>query len=100
MSLVSVAENALLTHTAHHADSVWAAALEHGAVNAFATLPLVFLSSGAPAGCLLLGPAPCGLIAGIPTLLWGAWALFRKTGGGHERGRAAREKGKAALCAK
>ncbi len=54
--------------------SVWPAALAHGALNAFAALP-IYLQAADHAASPLLGPAPVGLIAGIPTLLCGALCI-------------------------
>ena len=56
--------------------SIWLPALLHGAINAAATLPLsVCLSNTGSAR--LLGPAPMGLVAGLPFLV-AALILFRK----------------------
>lgn len=52
-------------------NSVWPCALAHGALNAVAGLP-VWLSTG---GIGILGPAPLGFLACIPTLLLCAWIL-------------------------
>lgn len=52
-------------------NSVWPCALAHGALNAVAGLP-VWLSTS---GIGILGPAPLGLLACIPTLLLCVWIL-------------------------
>lgn len=52
-------------------NSVWPCALAHGALNAVAGLP-VWLSTS---GIGILGPAPLGFLACIPTLLLCAWIL-------------------------
>ncbi len=56
--------------------SLWAPSLFHGAINAAATLPLsVCLTDTGSAR--LLGPAPMGLLAGLPFLIVAAVLLFR-----------------------
>ncbi len=56
--------------------SIWVPALFHGAVNAAATLPLsVCLTDTGSAR--LLGPAPMGLLAGLPFLAAAAVLLLR-----------------------
>ena len=83
MCVFCTAAGALLTYVTVKSRSVWPAALAHGAINAFATLPLVFLASGAPPETMLLGPAPSGLVAGIPALVCGILYTIRlnKTNG-------------------
>jgi membrane protease YdiL (CAAX protease family) len=56
--------------------SIWYPALGHGAVNAAAGVPLLFLDP-AFANETILGPSPHGLIAGIPLLLLGLLLLLR-----------------------
>ena len=58
--------------------AIWAPAIFHGAVNAAATLGLAVLSPGFDS-YRLLGPAPNGLVAGLPLLLAAAY-LARKWG--------------------
>ena len=59
--------------------SIWAPSLAHGAVNAAANLPVLFLASGY-AERMILGPVPYGLVAGLPlTLLAAAILLQTKT---------------------
>lgn len=55
--------------------SIWAPALFHGAINALANLPLM-VTDGSLRG-YLLGPAPNGLIAGLPFLALALWLLFK-----------------------
>lgn len=60
--------------------SIWAPALFHGAINAAATLPLsVCLTNTGSAR--LLGPAPVGIIAGLPFLAIAAALLLRGESG-------------------
>ena len=57
--------------------SIWIPSLLHGAVNAAATLPLsVCLTNTGSAR--LLGPAPNGIIAGLPFLAFASILLLRK----------------------
>ena len=57
--------------------SIWVPALFHGAINAAATLPLsvCVINTGS---ARLLGPAPMGMIAGLPFLTAAAVLLIRK----------------------
>ena len=57
--------------------SIWVPALFHGALNAAATLPMAVLMSGTGAG-RLLGPAPNGLIAGLPLAATAALLLMKE----------------------
>ena len=56
--------------------NIWMPAILHGAINAAATVPLVMCSvySGTTR---LLGPAPNGLIAGLPILAFAAVLAVR-----------------------
>ena len=56
--------------------SIWYPSLGHGAVNAAAGVPLLFLDP-AFANEIILGPSLHGLIAGIPLLLFGLLLLLR-----------------------
>ena len=57
-------------------ESIWLPALLHGAINAAATIPVMLcvIDTGT---LRLLGPAPNGLIAGLPFLVVGAVLLAR-----------------------
>ena len=55
---------------------IWVPALGHGAVNAAAGVPLLFLNPDY-ADQMILGPVLNGLIAGIPLLLLGLFVLLR-----------------------
>lgn len=58
-------------------ESIWIPSLLHGAINAAATLPLsVCLANTGSAR--LLGPAPNGIIAGLPFLAFASVLLLRK----------------------
>ena len=54
---------------------IWIPSLFHGAVNASGALPLTACITGT-GSAILLGPAPVGLIAGLPSILLAAW-LFK-----------------------
>lgn len=73
-SLFTVSVSALLGWLTLRADSVWPAALAHGALNASAGLPLLFTR---PEPSLVLGPAPVGLIAMAAWMGCGAVVLVR-----------------------
>ena len=55
---------------------IWVPSLGHGAINAIATFPLLFLDQ-AYADRMILGPAIVGLIGGIPLFLLAAVALVK-----------------------
>ena len=58
-------------------DSIWLPALLHGTINAAATIPAMVCAIDT--GPLrLLGPAPNGLLAGLPLLVLGAVLLARR----------------------
>ena len=66
----------LLSFLYEKADSIWAPALAHGAVNAAAGMGLLFLKSDVTS--LFLGPTPFGLVAGIPLFALAALVLLRR----------------------
>ncbi len=70
MCLFCIGFGGLLVWLRERTQNVWPAALAHGALNAVAALPTLLLLPGASVNPLL-GPAPVGLIAGLPTLLCG-----------------------------
>ena len=57
--------------------SIWVPALFHGAINAAATLPAAICLTDT-GSARLLGPAPNGLLAGLPFLIAAAVVFFRK----------------------
>lgn len=65
---------------------IWIPALAHGSFNAASGLAMLVLDP-AFADRLTLGPAPIGLIGGLPLLLLGGWVLLK--GGKAEPGREA-----------
>lgn len=65
--------------------SAWTAALAHGALNACASLPLLWCFSGYEP---LVGPLPMGALSMAPTLLAGALCLILPWGASRTRGAA------------
>ena len=57
--------------------SIWVPAIFHGAINAAATLPLAVCITNTGTA-RLLGPAPMGIIAGLPFLIVAAMQLLKK----------------------
>ena len=59
--------------------TIWAPALFHGAINATAALPLMICTADT-GSARLLGPAPVGILAGLPFLAVAAVLLWREKG--------------------
>ena len=57
-------------------DCIWIPSLFHGAINAAATVPLVICISNT-GSVILLGPAPHGILAGLPLILCAGVLLFK-----------------------
>jgi membrane protease YdiL (CAAX protease family) len=74
--LFTTAAGILLDALYEKTGSIWAPALGHGAVNAAASFPLLFLKPDYT-DQMILGPCMVGLIAGIPLFLLAAWVLLR-----------------------
>lgn len=55
---------------------IWIPSIFHGAYNAAATLPLVFCTLNTGSACLL-GPAPMGILAGLPATICGMIVFFK-----------------------
>lgn len=55
---------------------IWIPALAHGAFNAFAGIPTLWMAPDA-VDKTVFGPQPIGLIAGLPLFLLAAWVLLR-----------------------
>ena len=66
--VITVALGILLDFLYEKTTSIWVPALCHGAINAFAGVPILFLKP-AYADKLLLGPLMVGLIGGLPLIL-------------------------------
>jgi len=76
MCVLTTAMGILFSWLYDRADSIWAPALAHGAVNAAAGVGILFMSTEYTS--LILGPTPAGLIAGIPLFALAVWALVRR----------------------
>ena len=57
-------------------DCIWIPSLFHGAINAAATVPLAICISNT-GSAILLGPAPHGILAGLPLILCAGVLLFK-----------------------
>ena len=57
--------------------SIWVPSLLHGAINAAAALPLTICLTDT-GSARLLGPAPMGILAGLPLLIFAAVILFHE----------------------
>ena len=57
-------------------DCIWIPSVFHGAVNAAATLPLAFCTTNTGSS-ILLGPAPNGVLAGLPLAVCAMILLFK-----------------------
>lgn len=66
--VITVSMGILFDHLYERTSCVWVPALCHGAINAFAGIPILFLNP-AYADRLLLGPLMVGIISGLPLVL-------------------------------
>ena len=73
----TVAIGTLLDWLYEKTGSIWAASLGHGAINAVANLPVMFLVASY-ADRSILGPFANGLIGGLPLILLAAAVLVKK----------------------
>ena len=74
--VIATAMGILLDVLYEKTGSIWVSALGHGAINAFAGVPTIFLNP-AYANRLLLGPLMIGVVGGLPMLLLAAWVCVR-----------------------
>ncbi|MFC4357039.1 CPBP family intramembrane glutamic endopeptidase [Halobium salinum] len=74
MCWFTVTAGTFLAWVTLRADSVWPAALGHGAINAVAAVGLLFVA-GPPD--LLLGPTALGLVGSLPWAVLAGWLLVR-----------------------
>ena len=81
--VITVAMGILLDFLYGKTMSIWVPALCHGAINAFAGIPILFLNP-AYADRLLLGPLMVGIISGLPLILV-AIAICARSGKGHSK---------------
>lgn len=58
-------------------ESIWAPALGHGAINAFAGVTVMMLNPDY-ANALILGPSMIGVIGGLPMILAAVWICYRR----------------------
>ncbi len=68
MCVFCISSGICLAWLSHKTNSIWPAALGHGAINAFAGAPVLFWAAGFPEA-MLFGPAITGLVAGVPLLV-------------------------------
>ena len=61
-------------------ECIWIPSVFHGAVNAAATIPLALCIANT-GSAVLLGPAPMGVLAGLPLILCAAVLLFKSSKG-------------------
>ena len=78
--VITIAMGILLDWLYEGSGSVWYPALCHGAINAFAGVPTLFLAP-AYSNWLLLGPLMIGLIGGLPMIVTAAFLLLCKPDG-------------------
>lgn len=76
MILFTTAMGVVLSWLYERTGSIWPCALCHGALNAVAALPLLFLPAGSTG--YLLGPTIAGAVAGLPLFLWAEVLLRRE----------------------
>lgn len=74
--LITVGMGTLLDVVYTKGKSIWIPALAHGAINAFAGVPLLLLDPEY-ADQMILGPSVVGAIGGLPMLLLAVWILMR-----------------------
>ena len=70
--LIAASMGILLDFFYENTNCIWIPALCHGAINAFAGIPMIFLDP-AYGDRLLLGPLMVGLVGGLPMILLAAW---------------------------
>ena len=73
----TIAAGVFLDHLYEKSRCIWIPSLGHGAINAVAGLPLLFLDP-AFGDQMILGPSQNGLVAGLPLLLLAIWLLRRR----------------------
>ena len=74
--LIATAMGIILDYLYEKTGCIWVPALCHGAINAFAGIPTLFLNP-AYGNWLLLGPLMIGLVGGLPMILLAAWLCSR-----------------------
>jgi membrane protease YdiL (CAAX protease family) len=81
MTLLCIALACWLSYLRVKSESVWPCALCHGAINAVASVGLLFCATGAS----LWGPSMLGLVSGIPLMVVGVVCWLRLSGAKRER---------------
>lgn len=74
--LIATSMGILLDYFYENTNCIWIPALCHGAINAFAGVPTIFLNP-AYGDWLLLGPLMVGLVGGLPMILLAAWICVK-----------------------
>ncbi len=77
---VTVAVGAILDLLYEKTACIWVPALAHGAFNALAAAPLVFLRPDSAAQTII-GPTLIGALSGLPMLALGFWLVLRRDTG-------------------
>ena len=77
--IFTIAAGTLLDLVYEKTSCLWFPSLAHGAINAFAGLPLLVLNP-AYADRLTVGPLMIGVLGGLPMILLSAWVLWRRHG--------------------
>ncbi len=76
--LMTVCMGILMDYVYDKGKSIWLPAVLHGSINSWGSLPMALMSP-AFTGLTILGPAPVGLLAGLPLLIC-ALLLLKKEG--------------------
>ena len=76
MCIFTFSAGVILSWLTENTGSIWPAALGHGAINAAAGLPILFLSASTPYN-QLLGPSLSGVIAGLPLLVVAIFIMLK-----------------------
>ena len=77
--LIAASMGTILDFLYEKTGCIWLPALCHGAINAFAGIPTIFLNP-AYGDRLLLGPLMVGLVGGLPMILLAVWLSVRERG--------------------
>ena len=75
--VICIAMGICLDELYERSSCIWVPALAHGAINAFASIPAIFLKEEY-ADQTLLGPLMIGAIGGLPLILLAVYILFKK----------------------
>ncbi|MDO4492353.1 MAG: type II CAAX endopeptidase family protein [Clostridia bacterium] len=75
--VIACAMGVLLDRLYERTGSVWAAALGHGAINAFAGVPTLLCGPAYTAGMTIAGPLMIGAVGGIPLMATAVYILIK-----------------------